>query len=47
MEEAEGPELTTRYLTRRILALNIAAIYVGPDVVYSYTYDAELFQFFG
>ena len=31
MEEAEGPELTVNFLTTRILALNFAAIHVGPD----------------
>ena len=31
MEEAEGPELTVKLLTTRIMLINFAAIHVGPD----------------
>ena len=44
MEEAEGPELTIRLLTSRIMVMNIAAIHVGADDISSHTYDAEIFS---
>ena len=40
MEEAEGPELTIKSLTARMLVVNFAAIHVGPEAV-SYIYDAQ------
>ena len=33
MEEAEGPELTIKSLTTRMLAINFAAIHVGPEAI--------------
>ena len=47
MEEAEGPELSVKFLTTRILALNFAAIHVGPDIISWHTCDAEIYQFCG
>ena len=45
MDKAEGPELTIKFLTARILGVNFASIHVGPHVVFSCTYDAEIFHF--
>ena len=42
MGEAEGPELTVKFLTRRIMIMNFAAIHVGPDAISSHTYDPVL-----
>ena len=47
MAEAEGPELTVNFLTTRMLALNFAAIHVGPDFISSHTQGAEIFRFCG
>ncbi|KAG8219260.1 cytochrome P450 [Butyriboletus roseoflavus] len=43
----EHPELMIKPLTRTILALNVAAIHVGPDGVSLYTFDAEIFRLRG
>ena len=47
MEEAKGPDLTIRYLTNRVLTLNVSAGQVSPDVVSLYVYNAEMFRFRG
>ena len=43
MDEAEGPELMAESLVTRILAINFAAIHVGPDVITPCIYDAQIF----
>ena len=43
MEVAEGPDLSIKSLTTRLLGINIAAIHVGPETIL-YTYDAQFFS---
>ena len=45
MEKAEGPQLTAKSLTTYILAINVAAIHVRPDVFPSHTYAAQILRF--
>ena len=37
IEKTEGPKLTVKLLTTRIMVVNFAAVYVSPDVISSHT----------